>query len=216
MTLNQLESALALYRLGAFGKAAEYIGISQPALSIQIQKLEDEIDISLFHRTSNPITPTEDGQAFLLKAQEIISGVHQLQAFSQELKADFSGSLTIGIIPTLSPFLVPLFINDLQRDFPKIKFTIKEQMTEQIIQNLRHGALDVGLISTPVELSGVTSVPLFFEKFLLYTSGETTQKTQLEVEDIDQSQLWLLEEGHCFRNQVEKICAFRQKKEIKN
>ncbi len=216
MTLNQLESALALQKFGNFKRAAQHVGISQPALSIQIQKLEEEIQIALFNRTSAPIQATEDGKAFLSKSQEIVSGVKQLKTFSQELKQDFSGRLTIGIIPTLAPFLVPLFIDPLQQDYPNIQIIIKEQITERIIQNIRHGDLDVGLISTPIDVPGVDSIPLFYERFYVYASGDDIGRTELSVKEIDQDKLWLLDEGNCFRDQVSDFCNLSRVREGKD
>lgn len=214
MTINQLESALSLQKFGNFKKAAMHVGISQPALSIQIQKLEEETQISLFNRTSSPIVPTEDGKAFLSKAQEIVSGIKHLKTFSQELKEDYNGRLTIGIIPTLAPFLVPLFIDSLQRDYPGIQIIIKEQITEYILQNIRHGDLDVGLISTPIRMPGIESIPLFYEKFFIYSGGEV-DKTELSVKDINRDQLWLLDEGNCFRDQVSDFCNLSRVREGK-
>lgn len=215
MTINQLEYALALQKHGNFKKAAGGLGISQPALSIQIQKLEDEIQIALFSRTSNPVLPTEDGRSFLSKAQEIVSSVRQLKNFSDELNQDYNGKLTIGIIPTLAPFLVPLFIDSLQRDYPDIQLVIKEQITEKIIRNIRTGELDVGLISTPVKVPGVEAIPLFYERFFVYSGREDSGKSELSVKDIDQDKLWLLDEGNCFRDQVSDFCNLKRVREGK-
>lgn len=214
MTINQLESSLALQKFGNFQKAAKHIGISQPAISIQIQKLEEETQIALFNRTSNPIVPTEDGKAFLSKAQEIVSGVKHLKAFSQELKEDYNGKLTIGIIPTLAPFLVPLFIDSLHQDYPGIQIVIKEQITEEVLRNIRHGDLDVGLISTPINVPGIETIPLFYEKFYVYSAGESN-KSELSIKEINQDKLWLLDEGNCFRDQVSDFCNLSQVREGK-
>ncbi|MEQ9229800.1 MAG: LysR substrate-binding domain-containing protein [Cyclobacteriaceae bacterium] len=216
MTLNQLEYALYLQKYGNFKKAAERLGISQPALSIQIQKLEEEIQIALFNRTTSPITATKDGVAFLSKSQEIISGVKQLRSFSQELKGDFNGRLVIGIIPTLAPFLVPLFIDALQKDYPGIQLVIKEQITERILENIRHGELDVGLISTPVRVHGIEAIPLFYERFYVYASGNEVSKNELRIDEIDQEKLWLLDEGNCFRDQVSDFCNLSRIREGKD
>lgn len=216
MTINQLESALSLQKFGNFKRAAEHIGISQPALSIQIQKLEEEIEISLFNRTSNPILPTEDGKAFLAKAQEISSGIKHLKAFSQELKQDFSGKLIVGIIPTLAPFLVPLFIDSLQRDYPGIQVIIKEQITEKVLENIRNGELDVGLISTPAIVPGIQTIPLFYERFYVYANGPDMDKSELSVKEINQDKLWLLDEGNCFRDQVSDFCNLSRVREGKD
>lgn len=215
MTFNQLQYALALSKHTNFKRAAEHLDISQPALSLQIQKLEEEIGFKLFNRTSNPITTTEDGKVFLIKAQEIISGVKQLQNFTSEIKEDFSGKLTVGIIPTLAPFLVPLFIESIEREYPDLQLVIREQITENVINNIRNGELDVGIISTPIDIHGVTSIPLFYERFYVYATGEDISNSEYRLEDIKSHRLWLLDEGNCFRDQINNFCDLKSIREGK-
>ncbi|GAB4244380.1 MAG: LysR substrate-binding domain-containing protein [Ekhidna sp.] len=215
MTINQLAYALALSKHGNFKRAAEHLEISQPALSLQIQKLEDEIGFKLFNRTTNPIHVTEDGKLFLYKAQEVMTGVRQLQNFSSEIKDDFSGRLTIGIIPTLAPFLVPLFIESIEKDYPNLQLIIKEQITEKVVRNVRNGELDVGIISTPIDIHGIQSIPLFYERFYIYKSGGDTTKSEYSIDEINYDQLWMLDEGNCFRDQVNDLCDLKTLRENK-
>jgi LysR family hydrogen peroxide-inducible transcriptional activator len=207
MTLNQLVYALELQKQKNFQRAADQLSISQPALSIQIKKLEEELDILLFNRNVNPLEVTRDGELFLIRAQELVSSARQLENFAYELKEDFKGTLVVGIIPTLAPFLVPLFSQNFIAKYPDLRLIIKEQMTEQVIRNLRAGEIDAGIISTPLQLYGINSIPLLYERFYLYASSrENIHSAEISIEEINQSNLWLLDEGNCFRDQVTNFC----------
>ncbi|WP_258103962.1 hydrogen peroxide-inducible genes activator [Marinoscillum sp. MHG1-6] len=214
MTFAQLEYALAIQKYGSFSKSAQKLSLSQPALSSQIQKLENEIGIRLFDRSSNPIIATEDGHQFLVRAEEIITSTHKLKDFSQHLSSDYSGELRVGIIPTLSPFLVPLFSQSLSLDYPNYKLDITELITQKVIQQVRSGDLDVGIISTPIQAHGILSDPLFYEKFYFYSSTDLDGAI-LNVNDINHEDLWLLEEGNCFRDQVNDFCKIKGLRESK-
>ncbi len=216
MTFNQLQYALALKKFQNFKKAADHLGISQPALSIQIQKLEESIGVKLFNRTNSPLVVTKDGELFLIRAQEILNHVKQLEGFVENLKEDFSGTLTIGIIPTLAPFLVPLFSKSMQTDYPKLKLIFKELITEKCVNSVRNGDIDLGIISTPVNIYGIQTIPLFYERFYIYASqSENFNSQEVHVEDIDQDMLWLLDEGNCFRDQVSDFCDLKSIREGK-
>jgi LysR family transcriptional regulator, hydrogen peroxide-inducible genes activator len=214
MTLSQLEYALSIQKSGSFSKSAKNLSLSQPALSAQIQKLESEIGLKLFDRSSTPMSTTEDGRAFLLRAQEIVASSARLLSFSKELLSNFSATLKIGIIPTLSPFLVPLFSQSLHHDFPNFKLDITEMITEKIVSQVRGGILDAGIISTPISSYGINSEALFYEKFYLYSSKELNG-TVLNVSDINENDLWMLDEGNCFRDQVNDFCQLKAQREQK-
>lgn len=216
MTINQLQYALALSKHGNFKRAAEHLNISQPALSLQIQKLEEEIGFKLFNRATNPIEVTEDGKLYLFKTQEVISGVKQLQNFTSVIKDDYHGKLVIGIIPTLAPFLVPLFVESIEEDYPDLQLVIKEQITERVVNNVRNGELDVGIISTPIDIYGIKSIPLFYERFYVYTSGVQSPNSEFRIEDINYDKLWLLDEGNCFRDQINNFCDLKSIREGKS
>jgi LysR family hydrogen peroxide-inducible transcriptional activator len=215
MTFNQLQYALALWKYGNYNRAAESLEISQPALSLQIQKLEENVNLKLFNRSTTPIEVTEDGHLFLVKAQEVISGMRQLKNFAVEVTQNFNGTLRVGIIPTLAPFLVPLFGKSLSEDYPHLQLVIKEQTTENVVNNVRNGELDLGVISTPITVYGIKSIPLFYEKFYIYTSEES-KESYFKIEDIDYNNLWLLEEGNCFRDQVNDFCDVKSIRKGKN
>ena len=214
MTINQLLYSLELSKHGNFKRAAEKLDISQPALSLQVQKLEEEIGFKLFNRSTNPIQITQDGKLFLTKAQEVMTGVKQLQSFTADLKENYSGRLTVGIIPTLAPFLVPLFIQSIEEDYPNLQLIIYEQITERVVNNVRNGDLDVGIISTPIDVYGIQSIPLFYEQFYVYTAGANAN-AEFKIEDIRSERLWLLDEGNCFRDQINDFCDLKTIREGK-
>jgi len=207
MTLNQLDYALAVAKYRSFKYAAERREVSQPALSMQIQKLEDEIGIRIFDRSGSPVKITTDGALFLERAQEIVAATSQLTEFSARLGDDYQGEINIGIIPTLAPFLVPLFADQLFKDHPNFRLDIHEIITEKVVNGVRSGELDAGIISTPINVYGIISIPLFYEKFFIYTSDDYIRdEIKVNLNNIRYENLWLLEEGNCFRDQINNFC----------
>lgn len=209
MTIAQLKYALALRKYGSFNRAASHIDISQPGLSLQIQKLEDHLGVILFDRSYSPIEPTAEGEIFLSRAEETVAGFEALHGFSGELKSGFNGKLTIGIIPTLAPFLVPLFVDDLQKDYPDFHLDIHEMTTREVVIGVKNGELDAGLMSTPAVLPNLNYEVLFYERFYFYASGEA-DNAELTVRNVDYKRLWLLNEGNCFRDQVNNFCDLKK------
>lgn len=217
MTLKQLEYALALEKYGSYSRAAKAVGISQPAMSLQIQNLEAIVNVPLFDRSQQPITPTNEGKLFLAKAQVLLTEASQLQDFAIELSEEFNGEVNIGVIPTLAPYLLPLFISEVNRKFPKLKVHIWEALTAEIIEGIKSGELNGGIISTPIHSnSKLTIQPLFYEKFLLFVSDqhELYQQDKIDIFDIPLSDVWLLKEGNCFRDQVNNICEIARAKSL--
>jgi len=207
MTFSQLDYALAVAKRGSYKQAAERLSISQPALSMQIQKLEDEIGIRIFDRTGSPVKITSDGALFLERAQEIVAATYRLSEFSSQLHEDFSGEVKMGIIPTLAPFLVPLFADQLLTDNPNFRLDIHEIITEKVVNGVRSGELDAGIISTPIRVYGITAIPLFYEKFFIYSSEDYLgNELKINLNKIKYENLWLLEEGNCFRDQINNFC----------
>lgn len=207
MTFSQLQYALSLAQYGSFKKASERLNISQPALSMQIRKLEEEVGLTLFNRSGNPVFPTNDGLLFLERARKVIVDANNLLHFSETLQQEFRGSLKIGIIPTLAPFLVPLFADHMQQELPLLRLDITESITERVIKEVQAGELDVGIISTPVEVYGIHSEPLFYEKFFLYSNEpHLSDSLVVNLQDVSYDKLWLLEEGNCFRTQINNFC----------
>ncbi len=207
MTLNQLEYALAVAQFGSFKNAAVKKAISQPALSMQILKLEDELGLRIFDRSKAPVSLTEDGKLFLERAQEIVTSANRLTEFSNKLNDEFNGEIRLGIIPTLAPFLVPLFVDQLLKDLPMIKLDIHEMVTERVVNSVRSGEIDAGIISTPIQVYGIKSIPILYEKFYIYTSDPHLKNDEnVILETINYEMLWLLEEGNCFRDQINNFC----------
>ncbi len=214
MTLEQLGYALAVFQHGSFVRAAEQSFVTQPALTIQIKNLEDELGIILFDRTKKPVLVTEEGRQFLEKAQEIVLGVKDLQQMAQQLQHSFQGEIKLGIIITLAPYLVPLFVSQFTLSFPQIHLQIIELRTEEILEGIRRGHLDAGIIATPVRAKGMLHEVLFYEKFFLYVSPQHAlyTKEKISIDKVPVDDLWLLQEGNCFRNQVNDLCKISEEK----
>jgi LysR family transcriptional regulator, hydrogen peroxide-inducible genes activator len=208
MNFTQLEYLKELYVKGNFSAAAQKLGITQPALSLQIQKLEEEIGFKLLDRSKRPLQFTEEGKIYYEKSIEILKMVEQLKQVSFEMSEEVKGQLTVGVIPTLAPYLVPLFISELNQSYPNLQIDITELKTEEIISKLKQGDLDCGILSTPVEASGVVFETLFYERFFAYVSENHLwfRNDKVDVEKIREEDVWYLEEGNCFQNQVNSIC----------
>jgi LysR family hydrogen peroxide-inducible transcriptional activator len=210
MTLKQLNYALALGRLGSYGRVAKSMGVSQPAVSLQIQALEDELGIMLFDRSGKQVQTTVNGLVFLEKAQSVVTESKHLEDFALQLSEEIQGDIRLGIIPTLSPFLVPLFAEDLNRKYPKINLTVQEAITEEVLRGIKDGTFHAGIISTPIQSkSNLKLTPLFYERFYLYVSEKHKlfSKEEIAIGDLDDQNVWLLKEGNCFMDQVTNICS---------
>ncbi len=215
MTLQQLEYAMALQHYRSFSRAAHAMGISQPAMSVQVRKLEEELDLAIFDRSKKKIEATDKGRLFLDRARLLLNEAGQLKDLANMLNENVSGTLKIGVIPTLAPYILPLFINELNEKFSQLNIHIREALTEEIIQEIKAGTLDGGIISTPISLTTTFEIiPLFYEAFKLFVSREHElyQKEEVGVDDIPPSDIWLLKEGNCFRDQVNNICEIGKKK----
>ncbi|WP_346862958.1 hydrogen peroxide-inducible genes activator [uncultured Draconibacterium sp.] len=212
MNLNQLEYLKELYSQGNFSRAAEKLNLTQPALSLQIQKLEEEIDFKLLDRTKRPLQFTDEGKLFYQKSLEILKSIEELKQISFEISEEVKGNLSVGIIPTLAPYLVPLFIHRLNSQFPDLTLEVSELKTEEIISGLKLGNLDCGIISTPVSAAGVEFTPLFYERFYIYISENHAlfKNDSIAANQLNEEEIWYLEEGNCFQNQVNSICKINR------
>lgn len=211
MTLVQLEYLIALNSLKHFAKAADHCHITQPSLSMQVQKLEEELGVQLFIRT-NPVTTTETGQIIIEQAKKILAEAGMMQQLIQQEKNIISGTLKIGIIPTLAPYLLPQFLQSFIRQYPQLRLSIQELITENIVRQLKNGSLDAGIMATPLNLTELKESFLFNEEFVAYVSRKEKlfNKKYLLPGDIDVHNMWLLEEGHCLRSQVMNLCALQK------
>jgi len=212
MTLQQLEYVLALDKTRHFVRAAELCGVTQPTLSAMVQKLEDEMDCKIFDRSRQPIEPTEIGKQIIQQAQVIVYQVNQLKESIRSEKESISGTLNLAIIPTIAPYLLPQFIAAFSKSYPNIALKVSELHTDTIIEKLRIAEIDMAILSTPLQDSKILEVPMYYEKFIAYISPREPiyEKTELSATDMPLDKLWVLEEGHCLRNQVFNFCNKKQ------
>jgi LysR family hydrogen peroxide-inducible transcriptional activator len=217
MTLVQLEYIVALDTYRSFGVAAEKCFVTQPTMSMQVQKLEDELGVKLFDRSKQPITPTEIGIEILEQSRNILKESYKLKELISNQKSIVSGELRIGIIPTMAPYLMPKVISAFMVKYPDVQLVIWEYMTDQIIHELKNGLLDCGILSTPLEDKSLQESPLFYESFVAYLSKSSPliNKKNLQASDINLDDLWLLNEGHCMRNQILNICKRKKSDDLK-
>ncbi|HEX5024102.1 MAG TPA: hydrogen peroxide-inducible genes activator [Agriterribacter sp.] len=212
MTFTQLEYIIALDMYRHFTLAADHCYVTQPTLSMQIQKLEEELGITIFDRSKQPVIPTAIGIEVVSQAKNILAQRNALQELIEYKKGIIAGELKIGIIPTLAPYLLPLFIQQFAFRYEKIKLIVSEMTTDNIIHSLKDGSLDAGILVTPLQQKGIKEYVLFYEELLAYVSKKNTlyNKHYVLAQDIDPNKLWLLEEGHCFRSQIENLCELRK------
>jgi len=208
MTLQQFEYILALDKTRHFVRAAEMCGVTQPTLSAMVQKLEDELDCKIFDRSSQPIVPTEAGEQILKQAQVIIYNVNQLKENLSVQKGSMTGNLSLAMIPTVAPYLLPDFIGVFRNDYPEINLKVTEMRTDTIIEKLQRAEIDMAILSTPLNDPKILEVPLYYEKFVLYLAPSEDMYSEDEItsENLPLDHLWVLEEGHCLRNQVFNFC----------
>lgn len=210
MNLQQLEYILAVDAHRHFARAAEQCYVTQPTLSMMIQKLEEEIGVKIFDRSRQPVVLTQAGEALVEQARVILRETERFREMARAEESSLSGELRMGIIPTLSPYLLPLFLQAFMEQYPDIRLKIAERTTAALIDALHKGQLDVAVLVTPLNDNTLREAPLFYEAFVVYSSHDYAKEFLLP-EDIDPHHLWLLEEGHCFRSQILNICELRRK-----
>lgn len=212
MTFVQLEYIVAVDTWRHFATAAENCFVTQPTLSMQIQKLEEELDVKIFDRSKQPVVPTEAGIEIIEQARMILAQKNNLLENIQHKKRTVTGELRIGIIPTLAPYLLPLFVRPFTKKYPEVRLVVHEMMTELIVTRLREGKIDAGILVTPLQEPGIKELVLFYEELMVYVSrkNKVYQKTYVLPQDIDPNKLWILEEGHCFRSQIANLCELQK------
>lgn len=213
MTLTQLEYVVALDTYRHFLLASEKCFVTQPTLSMQIQKLEDELGVKLFDRTKQPVIPTEIGVSIIAQARIVLREAGMIRQLITDQKDALTGELRIGIIPTLAPYLLPPLYKEMRDKYPQLNLVIKETITEEVIHELKNNRLDCGLVVTPLKDPSIKEDVLFYEELFIYVSRKNAlvDKKYVLPNDIDPNQLWLLEEGHCFRSQVLNLCELRKR-----
>ncbi|MDG1262048.1 MAG: hydrogen peroxide-inducible genes activator [Flavobacteriales bacterium] len=205
MTIQQLRYISALNTHRNFVKAADACSVSQPTLTMQLKKLENEMGLTIFDRSKQPLTPTPTGVEVIQRANEILHNTEQLFEFIRGQHESISGQFKLGIIPTLAPYLLPKFLPSFLNENELVEPTIEELQTQTIINRLKEGSLDVGLLATPLNEPGIREIKLFYEPFYLY--GEAAKvRTMDDASNLPDEELLLLEEGHCFRSQTLEVC----------
>ncbi|MBK8443093.1 MAG: LysR family transcriptional regulator [Sphingobacteriales bacterium] len=206
MNIQQFEYVLAVAELKHFEQAAEKCFVSQSTLSTMISRLEGEWGIKIFDRKTKPVTITHEGKKIIAQLKILRKELHALDTLLHEIKGAVVGELRIGVIPTIAPYLLPLFLSDFAAAFPNIQMIVEEQTTEQLQQALKNRSIDVGIAAIPLVDAELRELSLYREPFLLYCCCNDVLPEQITVDDIDYTKLWLLQEGHCLRTQVEQIC----------
>jgi LysR family hydrogen peroxide-inducible transcriptional activator len=208
MTITQLQYVLAVAEHRNFTLAAEKCFVTQPTLSMQVQKLEDELDIQIFDRGKKPISITEAGRKVVEQARTIVNEAARIQDIVDQEKGFIGGTFNLGIIPTVMPTLLPMFLKTFIKRYPKVQLIIKEQNTETIIRNLQEGHLDAGIAATPLAKDFLVERPLYYEPFVAYIPDghRLANVAGLRPEDLDLSDILLLQDGHCFRDGVINLC----------
>ena len=212
ISLIQLKYVTALARHQHFKKAAEACNVTQPTLSMQLQKLEEQVGLVLFNRKSVPITPTDSGNLFIKQAEKILFEVDKLKQVVEDQKDEISGDFKLGALPTIAPYLFPLIIPDITDQFSKVRINAFEKTTDALVEELKSGALDIGLMVTPYEAADLKFFPVYKEEFLLYISHrhKLFECNEIDAADLNPEDVWVLQEGHCFREQVLNICGSKQ------
>jgi LysR family hydrogen peroxide-inducible transcriptional activator len=213
-SIIQLEYAIAVDTHRHFARAAKACFVTQPTLSAQLRKLEEEIGLILFDRSAQPIVPTEEGVTVLAQARIVVAEFRKIASLASGAASEVTGDLAIGVIPTVTPYLVPLFIEDFSTSYPKLKIEVLEMTTAQITEALAREIIDVGILAIPVDGVSFTTSHLYREPFYLYAhkSHRLAKRRKITPSDIDGKDLWLLEEGHCLRGQILQACQIKGRK----
>ena len=212
MTITQLYYVLAVAENQNFTKAAAKCFVTQPTLSMQIQKLEDELDVLIFDRSKKPIELTDVGRKIVNQAKNIVNESYRIQDIVDQQKGFIGGEFKLGIIPTVMPTLLPMFLKTFIKKYPKVKLVIEEHNTVEIIERINDGHLDAAILATPLQIENIKERVLYFEPFVGYipNNHRLTAKKKLDVSDLEINDMLLLEDGHCFRDGVINICkAFK-------
>lgn len=209
MTITQLEYVVAVATFKSFVAAAERCFVTQPTLSMQIQKLEDELNVKIFDRNKHPINTTEIGEEIVNQAKVILSESAKINEIIQNKTGLVTGRFKIAILPTLAPYIVPQLIDRISQTYPDLQINILELKTQDILRKLRDDEIDCGLVSTPLDDNHYKEYPLFYETLVAYFGKDepALKKKSIQVSDLDMSRFWMLNEGNCLRNQIINLCS---------
>jgi len=213
INLKALQYAILLKRTGSFSEAARHSDVSQSAISQQISKLEEEIGVVLFDRQAKPIGLTQSGKNFLERAESLVLEAEQLWDYGEEVSTRAEGHIHLGIIPTLAPYLSPLFLRDMSAAHPQLKVSIYEMKTLDILRGLTDRKIQAGIVATPIKSSvNLMLSPLFYERFSIFTSAKSrhAKRKTIALKELKGEELWLLNEGNCLSDQVTSICELQK------
>jgi len=213
VNIQQLEYILAVDQFKSFSKAADYCHVTQATLSAMVKKLEEQLDIVIFDRKANPIATTENGREVLVQAQQVVAHANALLSSSKAINQKIEGKVKLGIIPTIASSVLPLIMKPLVEKYPLLHLEIHEVTTNQMIKDLREGKLDVGILSTPIASTDLETQILYVEDLRLYgyLSGG---KQQISQSALSQQRIFLLQEGHCLRDQIIQLCDLKKSKSL--
>ncbi len=208
MTIQQLEYIIALNKTKHFVQAAELCGVTQPTLSMMIQKLEDELDVKIFDRSKHPLRVTSIGEKIINQSIATLAQFNRIYETVNNDKGKINGEINLAIIPTVAPYVLPKFFKKIKDNYPDLKCKISELQTEEIESRLVLGDLDMAILSTPLENPNILEIPLYYEHFMAYISpqDELHKESELKSNNLPVDNLWVLSEGHCFRSQAFKFC----------
>ena len=213
MTITQLKYTLAVAEYKNFTVAAEHCFVTQPTLSMQIQKLEDELDAKIFNRSKKPIELTEVGKKIIEQAKVIVDESNRIVDIVHQQKGFVGGQFKLGIIPTIMPTLLPMFLKTFSKSYPKVRLIIEELTTEDIVRKLTDGHIDAALAATPLENEAIKERVLYYEPFvgLIPNEHRLYNQKKIKVEDLELDDILLLEDGHCFKNSIINLCRANKK-----
>jgi LysR family hydrogen peroxide-inducible transcriptional activator len=208
MTITQLQYVLAVAEHKNFTLAADKCFVTQPTLSMQIQKVEEELKIQIFDRTKKPIQLTEIGQKIVNQAKNIVNEADRMKDIVEQQKGFIGGEFKLGIIPTVMPTLLPMFLNTFVKKYPKVKLIIEELNTDDIILKLKNGNLDAAIAATPLNEEKLKEIVIYYEPFVAYIPEKhrIADKNEIEVSDLNLDEILLLQDGHCFRDGILNLC----------
>jgi LysR family transcriptional regulator, hydrogen peroxide-inducible genes activator len=209
VNIQQLEYILAVDQLKSFSKAADYCHVTQATLSAMVKKLEEQLDIVIFDRKANPIATTENGREILIQAQQVVSHAQALLDSSKAINRKIEGKLKLGVIPTIASSLMSIILKPLMEKYPALIFEIHEQTTSQLMKSLQDGKLDLGILSTPIAISDLETELLYKEELVLY--GHFGRKS-IKKTELNEQRLFLLQDGHCLRDQIIQLCELKKNK----
>lgn len=212
MTIVQIEYLLAVANCGSFSHASERCFVTQPSLSMQIKNLEEELGVILLDRSKKPVIPTEAGMVVIESAREALKAYNYIKESVNELKGEVSGSLRLGVIPSIAPYLLHRFIPGFVRKYPKVELEIREMKTADIITNLSRDSLDAAILAGGMCPDHIVEEDLFNDRFFAYVSPSNPlfERSNIRIEDIDMKELLLLSDGHCLRDQILELCQSRR------